>query len=70
MALFSAAGLDVTRVQLMTDRDTGASRGFGFVEFAEPGDVEFAIEKFDGQDMDGRRLAVQVANPRPPRTER
>lgn len=59
---FSAYG-EVHSAAVITDRDTGRSRGFGFVEM-EDADAEKAISQADGQDMDGRRLRVNEAQPR------
>jgi cold-inducible RNA-binding protein len=52
----------VTRAQVATDRDTGRSRGFGFVEMSEGGDA--AIAALDGSQLDGRALKVNEAKPR------
>ena len=52
----------VTRAQVATDRDTGRSRGFGFVEMSEGGDA--AIAALDGAQVDGRTLKVNEAKPR------
>ena len=52
----------VTRAQVMTDRDTGRSRGFGFVEMADGGDA--AIAALNGQQFQGRTLTVNEARPR------
>lgn len=49
---------------VVTDRDTGASRGFGFVTMEDRKDAARAIEELDGTDFDGRRLAVNVATER------
>ena len=45
----------------MTDRDTGRSRGFGFVEMATPEDAEQAISKLNGTSVDGRTIQVERA---------
>jgi len=52
-----------------TDRETGRSRGFAFVEFASESEAAEAIKKFDGFEIDGRKLRVNTADdrPRPPR---
>ena len=63
---FEAFGA-VSRVSIMTDRDTGRSRGFGFVEMADDQQGEDAIAALNGSDMDGRALNVNVARPRPER---
>ncbi len=52
----------VTRAQIINDRDTGRSRGFGFVEMAEGGDE--AIAALNGTDYQGRPLTVNEAKPR------
>src|SRR5918911_5761493 len=52
----------VTRAQVITDRDTGRSRGFGFVEMSEGGDE--AIQNLNGAQFQGRTLTVNEAQPR------
>jgi cold-inducible RNA-binding protein len=52
----------VTNAQIISDRDTGRSRGFGFVEMSEGADV--AIDKMNGADFQGRSLTVNEARPR------
>jgi RNA recognition motif-containing protein len=54
----------VTSAQVLSDRETGRSRGFGFVEMANDDEAMAAIESLDGQDHDGRRLTVNEARPR------
>lgn len=54
----------VERAQVITDRDTGRSRGFGFVEMASSEEAEKAISSLDGKSVDGRQLTVNVAKPR------
>jgi RNA recognition motif-containing protein len=54
----------VERAQVITDRDTGRSRGFGFVEMASSEDAQKAISSLDGKSVDGRQLTVNVAKPR------
>ena len=61
--LFSAYGV-VTDAIVMTDRETGRSRGFGFVTFETEEEAAAAIEAMDGQDLDGRPVVVNVAKPR------
>ena len=51
----------VESVAVITDQFSGQSRGFGFVEMATPEAAQAAIQKFDGMDVDGRRLKVEVA---------
>ena len=54
----------VNSAQVLSDRDTGRSRGFGFVEMANDDEAQAAIEALDGRDHDGRRLTVNEAKPR------
>lgn len=56
-------------MHLGTDRETGRSRGFAFVEFASAAEAEEAIRRFDGQEVDGRKLRVNTADDRPRRPE-
>ncbi|NNC75998.1 MAG: RNA-binding protein [Acidimicrobiia bacterium] len=62
-SLFAAHG-EVTRAAVITDRETGRSRGFGFVEMATPDEAKAAIEALNGQNVDGRDLTVNVAKER------
>lgn len=62
---FSKAG-QVEAVRIITDRDSGRSRGFGFVELSGIG-LEEAIKAMDGFELRGRRLIVGPARPRPER---
>jgi len=66
-AAFAADGRNVASVKIMTDRDTGRSRGFGFVEMATEADAQAAIQAMNGADVDGRPLRVNEAEPRPAR---
>jgi cold-inducible RNA-binding protein len=61
--LFGQAGT-VESASVVEDRDTGRSRGFGFVEMASKEDGEKAIEQFNGTDLAGRNLTVNEARPR------
>ncbi len=61
--LFAQAG-EVTDVSLVTDRDTGRPRGFGFVEMATEEGAQEAIKKFNGYTLDQRALTVNEARPR------
>jgi RNA recognition motif-containing protein len=54
----------VESAQVITDRDTGRSRGFGFVEMAKEHEAEAAIEALNGQQMKGRSLTVNEARPK------
>ncbi|MEO0606054.1 MAG: RNA-binding protein [Myxococcota bacterium] len=58
---------DVTDAKVITDRETGRSRGFGFVTFAESSSAQAAIQAMDGTSLDGRSIRVSEANERPPR---
>lgn len=62
----SSAG-EVVDVYLPADRATGRPRGFAFVEFASEDEAEKAIEEFDGKEMEGRPLRVNIAAERAPR---
>ena len=61
--LFAQAGT-VESVSLIEDRETGRSRGFGFVEMSTSDEGAAAIQKFDGQEVGGRALKVNAAKPR------
>ncbi len=66
---FSQAGT-VVSVAIISDRATGRSKGFGFVEMSSPAEAQKAVEMFDGQEYEGREIAVNIARPkeeRPPR---
>ena len=54
----------VQSVKLITDRDTGRPRGFGFVEMGSDAEAQAAIDALHGKDMGGRALTVNVAKPR------
>ena len=62
-SLFAAHG-EVSKAQVITDRDSGRSRGFGFVEMATAEAAQAAIDALDGHDIDGRQLTVNVAKQR------
>jgi cold-inducible RNA-binding protein len=61
--LFAQAG-EVKEVALITDRATGRSKGFGFVEMATQADAEKAIQMLNNHDLGGRPLKVSMARPR------
>jgi len=68
-ALFEPHG-EVASVKLIKSRDTGVSRGFGFVEMPNDEEANAAIAALDGTDLDGRALKVGQARPRTDRGER
>ena len=61
--LFAAAGT-VTSAKVIVDRDSGRSKGFGFVEMGTDEEAKAAIEQLDGKEVDGRAIAVKEAQPR------
>lgn len=67
-AMFSSFG-QVSSAQVITDRDTGRSKGFGFVEFGDSQAAKAAIAEMNGKDVDGRSLTVNEARPREDRGE-
>lgn len=62
-SLFAAHG-EVSKAQVITDRDSGRSRGFGFVEMATADGAQGAIDALNGHSVDGRQLTVNVAKER------
>jgi RNA recognition motif-containing protein len=66
---FSQAGV-VSSVNLMLDKFTGKSRGFAFIEFANPAEANKAVEMFHGKEFQGRALTVNIARPREEREPR
>lgn len=60
---FSQAG-NVTSVNLMFDKMTGKSRGFAFIELASAEEANKAVEMFNGKELNGRALTVNIARPR------
>lgn len=67
--LFGQVGT-VDSSNVIMDRDSGRSKGFGFVEMSETSTAQAAIEKFNGTDLGGRAMNVSIAKPMAPRTER
>ena len=61
--LFSEAG-EIVSVTILTDRDTGRSRGFGFIEFETEAQAQEARTRFNGVELGGRNLRVDVARER------
>ena len=68
-AAFSAHG-EVESSTVITDRETGRSRGFGFVEMASSSEAENAIRAINGQEINGRAVTVNEARPREDRGPR
>ena len=66
---FSQCG-KVESAKIITDRDTGRSKGFGFVEMSNDAEATAAISKFNGADYDGRAMTVNEARPMAPRENR
>jgi RNA recognition motif-containing protein len=66
--LFESYGA-VDKVSIITDRDTGQSRGFGFVEMPDSATAKAAIQGVQGKELAGRTLTVNEAKPREPRRE-
>jgi RNA recognition motif-containing protein len=60
---FAAFG-EVSSVKILVDRETGRSRGFGFVEMPNQGEAESAIAQLNGKDLGGRALRINEARPR------
>lgn len=64
---FSSAG-SVASVKIIIDRETGRSKGFGFVEMDSDDGAQSAVSQLDGQEFEGRSLRVSEAKPQPERT--
>jgi RNA recognition motif-containing protein len=69
MEAFAQCGT-VESARIITDRDSGRSKGFGFVEMASDQEAQDAIEKLNGADLQGRTLTVNEARPMAPRENR
>jgi RNA recognition motif-containing protein len=67
--LFEAFG-QVSSAKVITDRETGRSRGFGFVEMESNTDANTAMTKLNGKEVDGRTLSVSVAKERENRSDK
>lgn len=63
---FSRCGT-VESAKIITDRDTGRSKGFGFVEMSSDAEASEAISKLNGTELDGRAMSVSEAKPQAPR---
>ena len=68
-AHFAACGA-VTSAKVIVDRDSGRSKGFGFVEMENDAEADAAIEKLNGSELDGRTIAVNEARPQEDRPRR
>src|SRR3989441_5808000 len=64
---FAQSG-NVLSATVITDRFSGQSRGFGFVEMESSEEAQNAISQLNGRELDGRRITVEVSNPQAPRT--
>jgi RNA recognition motif-containing protein len=64
---FSQSG-NVLSATVITDRFSGQSRGFGFVEMAAAEEAQNAISQLNGRELDGRRITVELSNPQAPRS--
>lgn len=67
--LFNQVG-KVSTLSLITDKYTGQSKGFAFVEMADDKEADEAIKKYNDYEMDGRKIVVNVARPREERPDR
>ena len=67
--MFAQSG-SVTSAKIIMDRDSGRSKGFGFVEMSSDQEAEAAIQKFNGQSVGGRAITVAEARPVVPREDR
>ena len=61
--VFSQAG-SVVSAQVIKDRETGRSRGFGFVEMSTEEEANAAVQNLNGSEIDGRKIVVNIARPR------
>jgi len=61
---FANAGVTTSNVQVIRDRFSGNSRGFGFVEIADDGEADRAVQMLNGKDFQGRALVVNEARPK------
>jgi RNA recognition motif-containing protein len=67
--IFGAFG-EVSRANVISDRETGRSKGFGFVEMPVDAEAKQAIDSLNGKDVKGRNINVNEARPRPERPQR
>ena len=67
-AFFEQIG-EVASAKVITDRESGRSKGFGFVEFVNEDDNQKAVDQLNGKDLDGRAIAVSIARPKEDRPQ-
>jgi RNA recognition motif-containing protein len=68
-AFFEQIG-EVASAHVITDRDSGRSKGFGFVEFADEANNQKAVDELNGKELDGRTITVGLARPKEDRPRR
>lgn len=68
-AFFEQIG-EVESARVVTDRDSGRSKGFGFVEFKDEANNQKAVDQLDGKELDGRAINVSLARPKEDRPKR
>ncbi|HRN90282.1 MAG TPA: RNA-binding protein [Candidatus Saccharibacteria bacterium] len=68
-AFFETIG-EVESARVITDRDSGRSKGFGFVEYKDEANNQKAIDELDGKELDGRAISVGLARPKEDRPKR
>ncbi|NTW61505.1 RNA-binding protein [Candidatus Saccharibacteria bacterium] len=68
-AFFEQIG-EVASARVITDRDSGRSKGFGFVEFQDEKNNQVAVDKLNGKELDGRAISVGLARPKEDRPRR
>lgn len=61
---------EVASARVITDRDSGRSKGFGFVEYTDEANNQKAVDELDGKDLDGRAINVGLARPKEDRPKR
>jgi RNA recognition motif-containing protein len=61
---------EVASARVITDRDSGRSKGFGFVEYVDEANNQKAVDQLDGKDLDGRTISVGLARPKEDRPRR
>lgn len=68
-AFFEEIG-EVSSAKVITDRDSGRSKGFGFVEYADESNNQKAVDQLNGKELDGREINVSLARPKEDRPRR